>query len=157
MSKTPPSIVLLGPPLIFFGAITLLFSIGNLVEGNLQSSSLIFLLAQFTMLGGFGMFGGIQLSPYTPIIYLIQTEARRTSQLLISLLPWIGMALIAAGIACIILGSRAAQKAEVTVWGRHPVIKEIIKEREIVYIRCRYCGTKMPETEEKCPKCGATL
>ncbi len=32
-----------------------------------------------------------------------------------------------------------------------------IKEREIVFIRCRYCGAKVPETQTKCPKCGADL
>jgi hypothetical protein len=31
----------------------------------------------------------------------------------------------------------------------------IIKEREIVKIRCSYCGGLYNETENKCPHCGA--
>jgi ribosomal protein L40E len=36
--------------------------------------------------------------------------------------------------------------------------KGITKEKEvIVYIRCRYCGAKTPETETHCSNCGAKL
>ncbi|MEM3594276.1 MAG: zinc-ribbon domain-containing protein, partial [Candidatus Jordarchaeaceae archaeon] len=43
-----------------------------------------------------------------------------------------------------------------------PVVKEVVKEkevkeREIVFIRCRHCGTKVLESESKCPNCGAAL
>ncbi|MEM2145801.1 MAG: zinc ribbon domain-containing protein [Candidatus Jordarchaeaceae archaeon] len=100
------------------------------------------------------MLGVPSFIAYIPLVmYLLQTS----STSLITLLPWIGVALIAAGIACIIMGGRAAEKAGVAVWGRHPVVKETIREREVVYIRCRYCGAKVPETEKECPKCGATL
>ena len=39
-----------------------------------------------------------------------------------------------------------------------PVAKEreVIREREIVKIRCRYCGKLYVETADKCPHCGAT-
>jgi uncharacterized membrane protein len=104
--------------------------------------------------GGLGMFGVPSFIAYLPLImYFTQTS----STSLITLLPWIGVSLIAAGIACIIMGGRAAEKAGVTVWGRHPVVKETIREREIVYIRRRYCGAKVPETETKCPECGAKI
>ncbi|MBS7652148.1 MAG: hypothetical protein QW486_01100 [Candidatus Bathyarchaeia archaeon] len=37
-----------------------------------------------------------------------------------------------------------------------PVVKEvIIKEKEVVMIPCKYCGTLMPQTETVCPHCGA--
>ncbi|MEM3594757.1 MAG: zinc-ribbon domain-containing protein [Candidatus Jordarchaeaceae archaeon] len=91
---------------------------------------------------------------YLPLVmYLSQTS----SMSLITLLPLVGVVLIVAGIVCIVLGGRAEEKAGVNIGGRYPVVKETIREREIVYIRCRYCGAKVPETEEKCPKCGAAL
>lgn len=34
--------------------------------------------------------------------------------------------------------------------------KEVV-ERQVVKIRCRYCGTLVEETIGKCPKCGAQL
>jgi len=72
-------------------------------------------------------------------------------------LAWTGITLIVAGIAFLIVGVRAAAKARETLRTTPTVIKETIKEREIVYIRCRYCGAKVPETEKECHKCGATL
>lgn len=37
-----------------------------------------------------------------------------------------------------------------------PVVKEvIIKEKEVVMIPCKYCGTLMSQTETLCPHCGA--
>jgi hypothetical protein len=39
--------------------------------------------------------------------------------------------------------------------GQQPVVeREII--REIVKIRCPYCGNLYDETEDKCPHCGGT-
>ena len=40
-----------------------------------------------------------------------------------------------------------------------PPISErvIIKEREIVKVRCPYCGTLADVTLNKCPNCGAKL
>jgi rubrerythrin len=41
-----------------------------------------------------------------------------------------------------------------------PVNQQIVKEteiiREIVKIRCSYCGNLYDETEDKCPHCGGT-
>jgi len=38
----------------------------------------------------------------------------------------------------------------------HPiVIKEIIKEREVALVNCRYCGSQMESTVVQCPHCGA--
>lgn len=34
--------------------------------------------------------------------------------------------------------------------------KEVV-ERQVIKIRCRYCGSLVDETNGKCPKCGATL
>lgn len=38
----------------------------------------------------------------------------------------------------------------------HPIIiKEIIKEREVALVNCRYCGSQMESTVVQCPHCGA--
>lgn len=38
----------------------------------------------------------------------------------------------------------------------HPIIiKEIVKEREVVLVNCQYCGSLMQSTVVQCPHCGA--
>lgn len=44
---------------------------------------------------------------------------------------------------------------QVIKWKRESVKKEIIIQREIVKIRCPYCGRLYEETHDKCPHCGA--
>jgi hypothetical protein len=38
----------------------------------------------------------------------------------------------------------------------HPPVEEREIIREIVKIRCPYCGNLYDETEDKCPNCGGT-
>ena len=38
----------------------------------------------------------------------------------------------------------------------HPlIIKEIVKEREVALVNCKYCGSLMESTVVQCPQCGA--
>lgn len=108
--------------------------------------------------------------PHIPIpsliaFYLAQTSASSQRTILILLA---GIILIIIGIATFAVGFKATTEAEEVSWSPEPavekyrrkpqpVVKEVIKEREIVYIRCSYCGAKALETEKKCPNCGANL
>ena len=35
------------------------------------------------------------------------------------------------------------------------IVREVIKEREVVVVNCRYCGSLMESTILQCPHCGA--
>nr|MDO8080195.1 zinc ribbon domain-containing protein [Candidatus Freyarchaeota archaeon] len=157
MKEITPGVAVIGPLLIFLGIASLMFSLPNLLfGGGFQLFPLIFFLP-FLLFSSY-FFGGMGGSlPFIISLILIFYISQTNTFSFTTVLPWIGVALIIAGIAVIIVGSRAEAKARVTIRGRQPVLKETIKEREIGYIRCRYCGAKVSETERKCPECGAKL
>ncbi len=88
------------------------------------------------------------------ILLLAQNNA---DSLRITLLVSLGILLISAGIASFMIAFRVEAKARKTIQKTQPAVKETIKERDTVYIRCKYCGTKVPDKETKCPECGAKL
>lgn len=67
--------------------------------------------------------------------------------------------LIAFVISIILTVVRAIRSSQSGMWPTTPQNQPTIKEREIIReiikIRCPYCGNLYDETADKCPNCGA--
>lgn len=138
-----------GPFLCISGISILTFSIINPFTAGFEIMFLLPLIFIPEFMGGHAI-------PIEILILLYFAQTSTPSQYTI-LLALGGITLIIVGIVSLILGYKAATETGQFSWTPQPIVRETIKEREIVYIRCRYCGAKALETEKKCPNCGAKL